>query len=130
MKRLVFILLGVFLVSIISLGIAEKNDLFGIKKWGSESYYVQINEDGIAKTTKGDNGEKSTRYYYKMNAYNTDGNTIPVEFSANKELKLNAFLLVDVNDTDKKEHNTISSYKEVAEKELPEKVKKQLNIKN
>ena len=34
--------------------------------YGGDSYYVHIQEDGIAKKEKDDSGQEFTRYYYTL----------------------------------------------------------------
>lgn len=119
--------IGLVLVLIICLGVAEKNDFLGMKKWGKEKCYVQIKEDGIEKVLKSEDGMEFTRYYYKMNAYNKDGDKISVQFHSSKNLKMNAFLVVYVLSGSKQEFKEILTYEEITEKELPLKVKGKLN---
>lgn len=60
-------------------------------------------------------------YWYEQPAYTEDGEEIQVEFSAQKELRQGAYLMLYVN-----KDNEVSSYDEVSEAELPDEVKEAL----
>lgn len=128
MKKITTVLV-IVLVSILFLGVAEKNNWFNIKHLGHEEYFVQITEDGekVSVVEKTENGDKVSndlyRYNYEMSAYNKEGEEIKVRFDANKNLKINAFLSIETISQSTKKINGIASYKEVQENELPEKVK-------
>ncbi|MEH6944731.1 YxeA family protein [Bacillus sp. JJ722] len=79
-----------------------------IKIWRTKYYYVQIEEAG-----KGNNGEISTQYYYKLNAHNDDGKIITVEFNSSKNFGIGTTLRLKVNRANKKKINTISSFEEL-----------------
>ena len=131
MKKVTMVLV-IVLVSIVFLGVAEKNNWFNLKHLGHEEYFVQITEDGekVLLEQEVKNGEKVSedfyRYYYETVAYNKEGDEIRVRFDANKNLKMNAFLSIETMSQSKKKLNSILEYKEVQEKELPEKVKEKL----
>lgn len=85
-----------------------------------EKCYVKITEN--AK-------EEHGRYIYNLKAYDKKGNEVPVTFSASKNLRLNAYLCVDVYKPLKHDANEINKYEEVTAEQLPEKVKEKLNVK-
>ena len=97
---------------------------------GSDKYYVQITKDGDRQYEGKYNGKDVYDYYYKdIKAYNKNGDEIKVKFSAEKNLRKNAFLKVKVKDLKKDENNDILSYEEVQRDDLPDKVKEKLNVK-
>lgn len=87
---------------------AFKNVSDEMKIWRTKYYYVQIEETG-----KGNNGEGSTQYYYKLNAHNEDGKTITVAFNSSKNFEIGTTLRLKVNCANKKKINTISSFEEL-----------------
>ncbi|MBF8983370.1 YxeA family protein [Lutibacter sp. B2] len=131
MKKITTVLV-IVLVSIVFLGVAEKNNWFNLKHLGHEEYFVQITEDGerILLEQEVKNGEKVSedfyRYYYETVAYNKEGKEIKVRFDANKNLKIGAFLSIETISQSEKKINSIADYKEVQENQLPQIVKEKL----
>ncbi|MCM1992231.1 YxeA family protein [Oceanirhabdus seepicola] len=125
--KILGIILAAVLIGIIILGVAEKNNFLGMKKWGTKEYYVQIKDNGEEYITKNTEGEKSVLYFYKTDAYNKDGKQIKVEFHSDKNLKLDAYLLVLAFSQDKNDYNQILSYEEVHADKVPSKAKEQLD---
>ncbi|KEK21666.1 YxeA family protein [Bacillus gaemokensis] len=106
-------------------------DVAGMKqKLGKEKMYVHITENGKEyEVEKGDPTWK--RYEYKVIAYDEKGNTATIKFTANKNLKSNAFLRVYVFDeTNNEGYKGISLYEEVQEKEVPKKALEQMEKNN
>ncbi|MDM5188692.1 YxeA family protein [Bacillus sp. DX4.1] len=129
MKKLFVSIVAIALVSIVYIGIAEKNDLLDIKKWGTKEYYVQITEDGKEEMSEADDGTTVKLYWYTLKAYNKKGDEITVKFFANKNLKLNAFLRVDVGGKYKDKTYGIDSYEEVKSDDIPKKAREQIDKK-
>jgi len=125
--KILGIILTTVLIGIIILGVAEKNNFLGMKKWRTKEYYVQIKDNGEEYITKNTEGEKSVLYFYKTDAYNKDGKQIKVEFHSNKNLKLDAYLLVLAFSQDKNDYNQILSYEEVPADKVPFKAKEGLD---
>lgn len=119
MKKII-ISLVVAVVAIFTVSFAIMSIDFN--RLNKDTYYVQITADGLLEKTKLDNGEIMKRYEYKMDAVNENGDKKELEFSANKNLRKDAYLKIYV----KKDTATVTSYDEVAEKELPKKVKSSL----
>lgn len=88
---------------------------------GKDNMYVQIPEQSMVEEMKLDSGEIMTRYWYTVLAYNDKGEEVELEFSAAKELRADAYLMMYVKDGDQ-----VSSYDEVQEKDIPEKALAQL----
>ena len=125
--KILGIILTTVLIGIIILGVAEKNNFLGMKKWRTKEYYVQIKDNGEEYITKNTEGEKSVLYFYKTDAYNKDGKQIKVEFHSSKNLKLDAYLLVLAYSQEKNDYNQILSYEELPANKVPSKAKEQLD---
>lgn len=121
------IILAVIVISIVAIGVAEKNNFLGMKTWGKGTYYVQIKENGEDYITKDIDDKEYIRYLYKMNAYNKNGKEIKVQFDSSKNLKLDAYLLLRTISENKKDYNTVHSYEEIPNNEVPSKAKEQLD---
>lgn len=110
-----FIVVGTgFVVLMVSLLIIRHVNFNQI---GAEKYYTRICEEGKKIEDKAADGTIYTRYEYKQPAYDDDGNKETLTFTANKQLRENAYLLLYV-----KNEKGVTSYEEVSAEELPEKV--------
>lgn len=89
-----------------------------------EKCYVKITENGKADTVG-----TTTVYDYTLKAYDKKGKEVPVKFMGRKNLKLNAYICVDVIKPLKNTANEINKYKEVMAGQLPEKAKEKLDVK-
>ncbi|WP_411739493.1 YxeA family protein [Peribacillus sp. S4] len=85
-------------------------------RMNTDNYYLQITEDGVQHETKLDDGTVMTSYSYKLDAKNADGKTIPLEFTAQKNLRKDAYLKMYVKNGDE-----VSSYDEVKIEDIPKK---------
>lgn len=94
--------------------------------FGLNDYYVKVTENGKVQT---EYVSAIGKYNYNLKAYDKKGNEISVTFNTKKNLKLNAFLHVQVLKPQKDKVNDINSYEEVTAEELPGKVKEKLNVK-
>lgn len=115
--------------SMVVLAVAEKNDSIDIKKWIAKEYYVQITENGKEESVQNNDGENQPVYWYTMKAYDKKGNEETVKFFATKNLRLGAFLRVDVGGEYPDKTNGIESYKEITTKEILVKAKEKLGAK-
>ncbi|PFD40048.1 hypothetical protein CN285_15145 [Bacillus cereus] len=95
-----------------------------INRLGKDEYYVQITVDGKEYNGKATNGEKYKDYQYKLTGFDKDGKEKELEFTAQKNLRKEAFLRV--YHSDKK---GVSAWEEVKKDELPAKVKEKLGVK-
>ncbi|WP_195478220.1 YxeA family protein [Enterococcus faecalis] len=89
-----------------------------------EPYYVKITTDGEKKQGKDDTGTKViTSYSYSLSGYNEDGKEQQIEFKSfsDRQLRKGAFLKLIWN-----KRKGVIDWSEVQEKELPKKVKEQL----
>jgi len=86
-----------------------------------ETYYVNITADGEVEEYKASNGEIFKMYWYELPTYNKNGKEKTLKFSAQKNLRHDAYLKLYV-----KKENEVTSYDEVKFHELPAKVQDQL----
>lgn len=108
------------IVVIVLVGLILFMQNVNLNRIGAQSYYVQINQDGKRMEYKSDSGEKYISYEYAQNGFDSNGNEKKLIFTANKELRKNAYLRVYVKG------GNVSSYQEVQVDELPEKAKQKL----
>lgn len=92
-----------------------------LNRVGTDEYYTQINGGGTKLEDKDSEGGIHIRYEYELPAYDEDGNQKTLTFTADKQLRENAYLLLFVKDG-----KGVTSYQEVTVEELPEKVAKVL----
>ena len=118
MKKLFIVLgsiVGILFIGLIVLASVDFNRL------GKENVYVQIVSDGELDENRLDSGEIMKRYEYELVAYNDAGEAVEVEFSAAKNLRVGAYLMLYVKDGD-----VVTSYDEVKEQDVPEKALEKL----
>lgn len=119
-------LILVFTLCFVALGVTGCGN---IKDIGSDKYYIKISVDGKKKLAFKDGDENVYRYDYRdIKAYDKNGNEIKIVFTADKNLRKDAFLEVRIRDAKSNELNAILSYKEIQESELPNLAKEKLNI--
>ena len=90
-------------------------------RFNKEHYYVQITEGPSIEEFVDSKGAVYKSYWYTLPAYNEDGKQQELHFSAAKELRTDAYLMLYVKDGD-----VVTSYDEVKEADLPQKVSEQL----
>jgi uncharacterized protein (TIGR01655 family) len=88
---------------------------------GADEYYVQIQGEGKVIEDKIDNGEKIISYEYKLPAFDKNGRQKTLTFTAQKQLRENAYLRLFIKD-----NKGVTSYQEVKKDELPKKVSEKL----
>lgn len=111
MKKGLFIFLGII---VILAGASYAVLTLDFNRFNKERYYIQITQDGEKLEDRLDNGEKMVRYGYKVDAINEDGKHKELEFSANKQLRKGAYLMLYVN-----KEGEVTSYDEVSKKDMP-----------
>lgn len=89
---------------------------------GANEYYTQIIGQGKVLEDKDDSGVKYVRYEYKLPAFDKDGRQKTLTFTAQKQLRENAYLILFVKDD-----KGVTSYQEVKKQELPKKVSEKLS---
>lgn len=118
MKKFLIIVGVLFALGIVGVFTFTKIDF---NRMNANNYYLQITEDGVPHENKLDDGSVMTSYSYKLDATNEAGKTISLEFTAQKELRQDAYLKMYV-----KEGDQVSSYDEVKLEEIPKKAQKRL----
>jgi len=119
MKRGLIIGAGVILAVLIGFIVFIQN--VNINRLGADSYFVQIQDSGKKMEDKSDNGKIFTYYEYTMKGFNEDGKEKTFTFTAQKDLRKQAYLRVYLKG------DKVSSYQEVQANELPEKAKQNLD---
>ncbi|KYG89234.1 YxeA family protein [Metasolibacillus sp. FSL H7-0170] len=115
MKKVFIALASLIIVVIAGLVVIATVDF---NRLGKEAVYVQITGDGEVEKFTTASGEVMATYWYKQAAYKENGGVVEVEFSANKNLRHDAYLKLYV-----KSGKEVTSYDEISYDELPEKVK-------
>lgn len=118
MKKGLIVGTSVILVVLIGFIIFIQN--VNINRLGADSYYVQIQDSGKKMEDKSDNGKIFTYYEYTMTGFNEDGKEKNFTFTAQKDLRKQAYLQIYLKG------DKVSSYQEVQANELPEKAKQKL----
>lgn len=88
---------------------------------GADVYYTQIQGQGKEMKDSIGMGETWVRYEYELPAVDTSGEQTTLSFTADKQLREQAYVRLYV-----KKGKGVTSYQEVRQEELPEKVKDQL----
>lgn len=89
-------------------------------RMNADHYYVQINETPTEEKVKTSKGEVFTRYAYTLEAYDENGNEKQYTFTADKELRQDAYLMLYVKESG------VSSYDEVKLTDVPKKAQAHL----
>ncbi|MGE6377786.1 YxeA family protein [Peribacillus muralis] len=118
MKKFLTVVGIIFLIGVAGVFALTKIDF---NRMNADHYYVQITEDGTQHDTKLGDGSVMTSYSYRLKAANADGETEALEFTAQKNLRKDAYLKVYVKDEDE-----VSSYDEVKFEEIPKKAQEKL----
>ncbi len=92
-----------------------------INRLGKDNVYVQVGDPSYTDEDKLDSGEIMTSYWYELPAYDASGSLMDVEFSAQKELKQDAYLKLYI-----KKGSEVTSYDEVSWEEIPEAAQEEL----
>ena len=66
---------------------------YDINRFGKDTVYIKVIDHTDTEETKLDGGEVVTRYIYNQKAFDKDGKSLEVEFSANKKLYQGAYLM-------------------------------------
>ncbi|GAB2565460.1 YxeA family protein [Gracilibacillus alcaliphilus] len=108
MKKIFVIILVLIVGAVIVLMTVDFNRL------GKDSVYIEVIDPTDIEEEKLDNGEIMTRYWYQQTAFNEEGESVEIEFSAHKELRQGAYLMLYV-----KNDSEVTSYDEVQWDEIP-----------
>ncbi|WP_144510833.1 YxeA family protein [Bacillus sp. FJAT-22090] len=118
MKKFLIVIGVLFALGVVGIFAITKLDF---NRMNADNYYLQITEDGVPHEDKLDDGSVMTTYSYQLDATNADGKTIPLEFTAQKNLRKGAYLKMYV-----KKDDQVSSYDEVKLEDIPQKAQEQL----
>lgn len=118
MKKLFITCVTIAIILVSALVIFQK---VNFNRVGAEEYYTQIKGEGKLIEDKIDSGEKIISYEYKLPAFDKDGRQKTLTFTAQKQLRENAYLILFVKDD-----KGVTSYQEVKKKELPKKASETL----
>lgn len=116
MKKAIGITVGIVSVLLVALVVILATVDFN--RFGKKAVYVQVGEPSYTDEQKIDSGQIMTTYWYELPAYDEDGKVMDVEFSAQKELKQDAYLKLYI-----KKGNEVTSYDEVSWEDIPGAVK-------
>lgn len=118
MKKL-FILLGALVAFMIAALVVLATVDFN--RIGKDNAYVQITMDGEVETFKTGDGAIYETYWYELPAYTAEGEQLTLKFSAQKNLRHDAYLMLYLKNDDE-----VSSYDEVQFEDLPAAVQEKL----
>lgn len=119
MKKL---LTGVGIAVLLLVGAVFALGKINFNRIGKDEYYIQVIGEGSEVESEDGNGNIYTDYEYELPGYNKDGEEKTLIFTAQKQLREEAYLRVYV-----KEEDQVTSYQEVQADELPEKAVEELN---
>lgn len=109
MKKAIGIIVSILIIGI---GLTIKSN--SIITFGSKKYYVKT---ASTYTEIKDKDPRNIRYEYKINGYDKKGNEKLIDFTTDKVLKTDRYLMVYVKG------DVTKSYEEVEKDKLPDKVK-------
>lgn len=118
MKKVFFGIGALFILFVAGLVVLMTVDFNRLNK---DTYYVHITADGEVEEYKADSGQIYQTYWYELPAFNKNGEEKTFKFSAQKNLRHDAYLKLYV-----KKETEVTSYDEVKFHELPAKVQDQM----
>lgn len=90
--------------------------------YGGTTYYMQVKTDGQKEIAKADDGTDVTRYRYRVNAYDKQGEAKKIDFYADHNLRQAAYLSLTYNNK-----KGVTSWEKVTEKSVPLKARQAIN---
>jgi len=118
MKKLIGLIAAIAVILVGGLLVLQN---VNFNRLGAEQYYTQITGPGKILEDKDDKGVKYVSYEYNLPAFDNDGSETTVTFTAQKQLRENAYLTLFLKDD-----KGVTSYQEVKEDELPKKASEKL----
>ncbi|MGM1046644.1 MAG: YxeA family protein [Bacillota bacterium] len=112
------IIISVSVIAVLVIGFLIFIQNVNINRIGADEYFVQIKGEGEKLDVKAANGQHFEDYKYTLQAINKEGQEKMMTFTAQKQLRQEAFLRLYV-----KEEKGVTSWQEVTKDELPEKAK-------
>ena len=116
-------ILSCIIIAAVLLGGLAVIQKVNFNRLGTDEYYTQIKGEGKKIEDKTDNGKRYISYEYKLPAFDKGGKQKILTFTAQKQLREKAYLLLFV-----KEKKGVTSYQEVKREELPKTVSEKLEI--
>lgn len=114
MKKALWIIIGILLVLVVGAAVLLSVDF---NRLGKQAYYTEITKSDHITEDKDASGVVYKTYHYELPAYDKNGTKKMLTFTASKELRSHAFLKLYVKKADR-----VTSYDEVKQSELPDKV--------
>jgi uncharacterized protein (TIGR01655 family) len=114
-------IIGFGVVIVILIGGLSFIQNVNLNRIGADEYYTQIIGGGNKLEVKASGGQVHVSYEYELPTYDKDGNQKILTFTASKQLRENAYLLLFVKDEE-----GVTSYQEVTAEEIPEKAAEML----
>ncbi|MGE7624742.1 YxeA family protein [Viridibacillus sp. NPDC096237] len=118
MKKFLIAVASLFLIGVIGIVVLKKVDL---NRMNADNYYVHITEDGVKEVGKASDGKVFETYHYNLEGVNTKGEEKKFEFTASKNLRKDAYLMLYVKDG-----KGVSSYDEVKLSDIPKEAQAKL----
>lgn len=118
MKKVLTIIAVSLFVIFIGLLLLFQN--YNLNRLGTDHYYVQITTGG-KEIVEQVGGDKYSRYFYELPAYDKNGNEKSLDFYSNQNLRNGAYLKMYYKDK-----KGVTSYEEVMESDVPEKALQKL----
>lgn len=118
MKKIIGSIIVILVIAVGGLLILQNVNL---NRLGTDEYYTQIVGQGKMLEDKDTSGVKHVSFEYTLSAFDKDGQEKKLTFTAQKQLRENAYLTLFVKD-DKE----VTSYQEVSKEELPKKVSEKI----
>ncbi|SMF88739.1 conserved hypothetical protein TIGR01655 [Paenibacillus uliginis N3/975] len=112
------IIISVSVIAVLVIGFLIFIQNVNVNRIGADEYFVQIKGKGEKLDVKAANGQHFEDYKYTLQAINKEGIEKMMTFTAQKQLREEAFLRLYV-----KEEKGVTSWQEVTKDELPEKAK-------
>lgn len=116
MKKILFGVIAVLLI-LVGAGFAWYR-----VEYGGTAYYVKITENGTKTTEKDDQGQTFYLYDYDQKAFDKSGHSRQIEFTADHNLRHQAYLQLTYN-----QKKGVTNWEERSSKQVPEKALAQLN---
>lgn len=114
-------LIGVIVAAAVIVGGLVILQNVNFNRLGAEQYYTQIIGQGKILKNKDDNGVTHISYEYKLPGFDKDGHEKTLTFTAQKQLRENAYLSLFVKDD-----KGVTSYQEVSKEDIPKKASEKL----
>jgi len=118
MKKIFISIGALFILFVAGLSVLMTIDFNRLNK---DTFYVHITTDGKVEEYKANDGQILQTYWYELPAFKENGEEMTLKFSAQKNLRLDAYLKLYV-----KKENEVTSYDEIQFEDMPAKVQAQI----